>query len=120
MLTLLTSVFALLGYLWIFWGAYVLVMGIYRAYLSNRLTKLTLALSLPFVIGGIALDILANIFIATVLFLELPQEWLVTSRLIRLQAEPAGTWRKKYADWICSNLLDVFDPYGIHCRPENK
>jgi hypothetical protein len=95
-------------------------MGIYRAYLDKRLNKLTLCLSLPFVAVGVALDVLANFFVATFVFLELPNEWLVTSRLVRLQKGNAiGNWRRTYADWICYNLLDVFDPTGFHCLKED-
>lgn len=41
-----------IGFLWAFWGMYVLVMGIYRAHLSHRLKGLVLVLSLPFVAVG--------------------------------------------------------------------
>ena len=119
LLVLLSTVFGLLVYLWIFWGFYVLVMGIYRAWLDKRLNRLTLCLSLPFVVIGFVLDVLANFFVATFVFLELPHEWLVTSRLVRLQGNVKGDWRRTYADWICYNLLDVFDPTGYHCLKED-
>lgn len=45
------------GFLWAFWGMYVLVMGIYRAYLSRRLHGLVLVLSLPFVAIGYLMDV---------------------------------------------------------------
>lgn len=104
----------LILYLWLFWGVYVLVMGLYRAHLQGRLTKLTLVLGLPFIAIGYLMDILANIFIATIVFMELPKEWLVTSRLIRHQHEGYG-WRALLSFYICEHLLDVFDPKGNHC-----
>ena len=101
-------------FLWALWGAYVLVMGLYRAHLDKRLTKFTYTLSVPFLLLGYAMDIVANILIATVLFMEWPIEWLVTDRLSRLMG---GTgWRSRLAAWICKQLLDVFDPKGTHCR----
>lgn len=113
-ITALNYALALALYLWAFWGAYVLVMGLYRAHLNNKLTPLTTALGLPFVIFGIVVDVLANIFIATIIFLEIPKELLVTTRLARHNTSGSG-WRKDIATYICSNLLDVFDPSGDHC-----
>jgi hypothetical protein len=110
-----TLVFLVLGYLWLFWGMYVLVIGAYRAYLDKRLTKISLILSLPFIAIGLFMDVFCNIFLATVLFLELPQELLVTDRLIKYNLYYTFSWRGKIADWICSNLLDMFDPSGNHC-----
>ena len=102
-------------YLWVFWGFYVLVMGFYRAHLDKRLTKLTYVLAAPFIITGIVLDVLAQLTIATLAFLEIPREWLVTSRLSRLINSNAG-WRTKLADFICTRVLDPFDPTGKHCK----
>lgn len=55
-----------LAFLWAFWAMYVLVMGIYRAHLSKRLTPVTLALSLPFVALGYVMDVLANVTVASI------------------------------------------------------
>ena len=41
--------FSMLAYLYAFWCAYVLVMGIYRAHLSQRLVGLNKAMALPVV-----------------------------------------------------------------------
>jgi hypothetical protein len=105
----------LLAFMWFFWGMFVLVMGIYRAHLAGRLTKLTTVLGLPFVIVGYAVDIFANLVIAPVLFLDLPREFMVTSRFVRYNAEPGHNWRKDIATYVCENMLDVFDPTGNHC-----
>lgn len=103
-----------LAFLWAFWAMYVLVMGIYRAHLAKRLTPVTLALSLPFVALGYVMDVLANVTIASVVFIEFPQEALVTERLKRHITNNTG-WRQSLASYICDNLLDVFDPSGNHC-----
>jgi hypothetical protein len=108
---------AVVGFLWVFWGLYVLVMGIYRAHLAKRLTPVTTALSLPFVLLGYAMDVLTNITVASLVFLEPPREFLVTTRLQRHIASTyaRGGWRKRLATWVCDHLLDVFDPTGDHC-----
>jgi hypothetical protein len=105
-----------IGFLWAFWGMYVLVMGIYRAHLSHRLKGLVLVLSLPFVAIGYLMDVLAQYTIASLVFLDLPRrgEHLVTSRLIRYLKRDCG-WRYYLAKWLCDHLLDVFDPSGEHC-----
>ena len=100
---------------WLLWAAYVLVMGIYRAHLAKRLGAFTTALALPWVLLGYALDVLVNLTAASVLFVELPGELLVTSRLQRHVDATAGGWRHRLALWICDHLLDPFDPTGNHC-----
>lgn len=102
-------------YLWAFWYAYVLVMGLYRAHLAKRLNKFTYMLSLPALVVGYAMDVLAQFTVAALIFLDPPRrgEWLVTDRLKRYSA--GSGWRKAKADWICTHLLDPFDPTDNHC-----
>ena len=103
-----------MAYLWLFWLVYVLVMGLYRAHLARRLTPFAYGMALPVVALGFTVDVVANLVIAPLVFLELPREWLVTQRLIRLNQGPEG-WRRRLATSICTSLLDVFDPSGDHC-----
>lgn len=107
--------FGVLIYLWIGWGFYVLVMGLYRAHMDGRLTRTTRFMSLPFLAIGVVLDVLANIFIATIIFWEPPYEWLVTTRLERHMQKDVLNWRGHLAIWVCENLLDIHDPRGEHC-----
>lgn len=100
-------------YLWFFWGMYVMVMGLYRAHLDKRLTKFTYCLAAPWLAIGFAVDVLANLFIAPFVFLDMPHEWMVTTRLKRYIA--GNGWRSKLAAAVCNHLLDVFDPTGNHC-----
>jgi hypothetical protein len=104
-------------FLWVFWYLYILVMGLYRAHLVKKLTKFTYALALPALLIGYAMDVTANVFIAPIVFREMPAEWLVTTRLTRYIAGPCG-WRKVRAQEICASFLDYFDPRGSHCTPE--
>jgi hypothetical protein len=114
---LLHVVLANLGYLYLFWVLYVFTMGVYRAYLANRLTPFMLVLSAPFVLLAGLMDVVCNLTIATVLCLEMPKEWLVTQRFIRYLHDPkTAPWRKALAAYVCVNLLDVFDPDGNHCE----
>ncbi|MDR3370729.1 hypothetical protein [Rhodoferax sp.] len=119
-MTALYAALAALGYLWAFWYLYVLVMAFYRASLAGRLTGVAKWLAYPVVLVAIAVDLIANWTIATVWFWQWPTvAWgrpdLVTSRLSRYIAGPDG-WRKDQATWLCHNLLDYFDPSGLHCK----
>lgn len=105
---------SMLAYLYAFWCAYVLVMGIYRAHLADRLVGLNKVMALPVVAVAYAMDVAANWIIAPLVFLDWPREALVTSRLIRYKRDDHG-WRRQIADFICERLLDVFDPTGDHC-----
>ena len=102
-------------FLHLFWALYVLVMGIYRAHLSGRLTWPGYVLGVPWVAVGYIVDIVAQYTIATLYFADLPRkgEHLVTDRLKRYSAGEG--WRKVKADWVCTHLLDIFDPRGDHC-----
>lgn len=110
----MTYLLAVILFLWVFWYAYILVMGLYRAHLAGRLSPFTYTLAFPALVVGYAMDVVANLTVASVVFLELPREWLVTDRLKRHIARGTG-WRAAKAEWICTHLLDYFDPSGDHC-----
>lgn len=107
-----------LAYLYAFWLLYVLIMGFYRAWLSKRLTPVALVLASPALVIGYVVDLLANWTLATLLFWQWPTRplELVTDRLTRYISTPSG-WRTAPAQWVCSNLLDYFDPHDRHCQP---
>ncbi|GAB3188560.1 hypothetical protein GCM10027292_17590 [Hydrogenophaga aquatica] len=107
---------AVILFLWVFWYAYILVMGLYRAHLAGRMTRFTYFLSFPALLAGYVMDVVAQYTLATVFFLDLPKrgEHLVTDRLKRYIAQGSG-WRAAKAEWVCTHLLDIFDPTGNHC-----
>lgn len=100
--------------LWGFWGLFVLIMGLYRAFLNKRLGTASRILGAPFLLAGASLDVLCNMTLASLLFLEAPHEWTVSQRFSRYISSDSG-WRKDVASWVCNNLLDPFDPTGKHC-----
>lgn len=100
--------------IWGFWGLYVLVMGLYRAHLQKRLSYAVYICGFPFLLIGLAVDVLMNMTVASFIFLDVPKQWLVTTRLARYVSKGTG-WRYRIANWICNTLLDVFDPSGNHC-----
>lgn len=65
---------------------------------------------------ALALDVVLNVVVGTVLFLDPPRELLMTDRLKRyLAREAPQSWRRAIAAWVCKHLLDQFDPDGNHC-----
>lgn len=109
---------ALLGLLaagYLLWVLYQAVMNLQRARDNRTLPRPAYYLGLPILWVGLALDCAVNMTLASLLFLELPHELLVTSRLERQVFDGSG-WRQRLARWIAANLLDPFDPRGSHVR----
>jgi hypothetical protein len=100
---------------WLLYVFYAAVMAFKRARDSGQMSPAMRVLGYPALFIGLLLDAAVNLAVCTVLFLELPRELLVTSRLIR-HIKGEG-WRAAIARWICSNLLDDLDPSGCHCKP---
>lgn len=91
---------------------YCAVMNIKRVRDMGKLTKLGMVFGYPTLFIGLFLDFLCNTFVMTLLFLELPQEWTVTSRLKRHNNSNDG-WRTSIAKFF-EPLLDPLDPSGDH------
>lgn len=102
--------------LYVLWLFYLALTNLERAKREGTLSKTAYGLGLPLLAIGVLVDVFCNIFVMTLLFLELPQEWTVTQRLTR-HTDDAG-WRGKASRFICQNLLDTFDPSGCHCKKD--
>lgn len=96
------------------WILFLALMSLIRAREVGKLSKTAYYLGLPLLAVGYALDIFLNVFLLSLLTLDLPREYTVSAHLSRLL--DAGGWRSKIAFWICTNLLDTFDPSGQHCK----
>ncbi len=102
--------------LWIF---YVAIMSM-RAHLSE-LPRPARIVGNFVLLGGVLVDVGYNLVPGTVLFLQLPHEWLLTARLQAILRDPTlqGPWflpwwpRRAIARWLCDNLIEPFDPG--HC-----
>lgn len=112
---LVVSVMALcvLG-LYALWVFYLAWTNLERAEKAGQMSLPARILGAPVIWTGLFIDAVVNITIASLVFCELPREWLVTHRLERHLRGP-DSWRKSLSKFICSHLLDSFDPSGRHC-----
>ena len=71
------------------------------------------------VLIGAATDVLYNLTIGTLLFMELPRvwkgEWTLSQRMKRIRREGKGGYRLRIADFVCERLLNPYDPDKHHC-----
>lgn len=107
--TYLLSSFVALYLLWIF---YLAVMNLKRVQDTVGLNKTCLILGTPVLVIGLALDLVVNTFVMSVILLEMPQETTVTARLKRHHRDSDG-YRLKVVEWF-ETVLDAFDPSGDH------
>jgi len=101
-----------IGSTYLLWIFYLAVMNLKRAKNAGMLTRTAKALGYPVLFVGWILDAFVNVFVLTLVMLELPRELLVTTRLKRHNRYGRG-WRKSFARWF-EPLLDPFDPSGDH------
>jgi hypothetical protein len=106
---------AAIGSIYALWIFYLAVMSLKRARDAGEMSITAYRLGLPVLYLGLLIDFLVNVIILSIIMLELPKEWLVTSRLSRHLSAGTG-WRAHVAAWFCTNLLDTFDPSGCHCK----
>ena len=102
-----------LASLWGFYVFYLACMSLVRGHKAGTLTLASKIMGYPIIAVGLAIDLLMNVFVFTVIFLEWPREWLVTQRLKRHIGQ--HTIRAKLARFFCEQLLSPFDATGNHC-----
>jgi hypothetical protein len=97
------------------WYLYAVVMALVSARdrYSGTLPWPIRALGYPALGVGLAIDLLVNVTLCTLIFLELPRELTVSGRLWRI-SNAESSWRQRTALWLRVNLLDPLDPSGIH------
>ncbi|HAR45566.1 MAG TPA: hypothetical protein DCS05_05165 [Nitrospiraceae bacterium] len=70
------------------------------------------------ILPGVAFDVIYNWTIGVLLFMDITPDLTLSQRLARYRKAPIGEVgyrRKRWADWICENLLNPYDPKGRHC-----
>lgn len=100
--------------IWTLWVIYVAVMRLQMVRDTVGLTLGQKVLGYPALLVGLALDLLVNVVVGSIVLLEPPQEYTLSRRLWRLSNDPTEGWRRKLALWIRKELLDTIDPRGYH------
>ncbi len=101
-----------LGGFYILWILYLAVMSLKRARDGGTLSRFGVVLGIPVLFIGWFVDFLVNVFVMTLIMLELPKEMTVTARLKRHNQTSTG-YRLAVVKWF-EPLLDPFDPSGDH------
>lgn len=104
----------LLGLSVVTYIGYIKAMVVYRKKKANEMRWYHYVYGIPVAIVFLPLDVIVNAVVGTVIFLELPREWLLTSRLDRHARNG-----HKFAQFICKYLLNPFDEGhcfgGVEC-----
>jgi hypothetical protein len=114
-------------FMYVTWAMYLAVMNLIEAKKLDKMPLASKIFAYPLATFGIIMDLLLNIVVGTILFLDPPKfrHLLFTARLqeyiddyMKTDESVKGLrkWRQDAALWICENLLDPFDPRGFHCR----
>lgn len=98
------------------WGMYLSVMNLMEE--KEKLTLTTKCFAYPMAVIGLLADFIYNITVGTIMFMELPKDWLLTMRLDRHLDDKS--WRGDVARWACIQFLDPFAPNGRHCNKKKK
>jgi len=100
---------------------YLAITGMWILYLAgmnlkrneHKLTLPAKLIAYPAFWFGLLCDVVFNIVLGTVFFIEPPREFLFTARCERHMHD--DNWSGALARWFCKNLLDPYDPDGRHC-----
>lgn len=104
------ALFAIAGIL-LLWFFYIGVMDLKFARDAGMLTTAAKIMGYPFLFVGLAVDLIVNLTIAPVIFLDWPRETTVTGHIQRLVNGSAG-WRRTLALWFAVNLLNSVSGKG--------
>jgi hypothetical protein len=100
--------------LWALWLFYLATMSLWTVELAGKQTRFAANCAKPIMWIGAVLGFLVNTFVMTVVLLELPREMAVSPRLARHLHKPSPDYRTRFAQWFAANLLDAYDPRGVH------
>lgn len=106
------AAYSLLAF-WCLWVLFLAVMNLGQAKAEDKLHGFALYAGYTVLAVGLLVDLIVQVLIATVLWLELPRELTVSERVARLCKHGNG-WRQRLALWFRRVLLAPFDRSGGH------
>lgn len=98
---------------WALWVFFLAVMCLQGARDLKKLTPWNTRIGYTVLVVGWVLDFIVQVTLASVLFVELPRELTVSSRVKRLIDGQDG-WRRAVAMWLRDHFLKPFDATGRH------
>lgn len=101
--------------IWVLWILYVAMMRLRQVRDAGKLTLAMKVLGYPWLVIGLFIDLVLNVVLGSIVFVEFPREMTLSERLWRHSQESTG-YRQKLAELIRVNLLDAIDPSpdGVH------
>ena len=106
------AAYSLLAF-WALWVLFLAVMNLGQSKAEGKLHGFALYAGYTVLGVGLLVDLVVQITVATVIWLELPREWTVSGRVERLCREGHG-YRLAVALWFRRVLLAPFDRSGGH------
>jgi hypothetical protein len=113
LISLSLIVFILLT-LWALWVLYIAMMNVKRVVSTRELPWQAKLLVYPTMAVFEVVEFIANVFVCTIIFLDLPKELHVSDRLRRYYKRPAKYGWRLYIVLFIKPMLDPFDPAGPH------
>ncbi len=99
--------------LWGLWVLFLATMNLKQSKDAGQLKGFALWAGYTVVVVGLLVDLIVQVTVATMLWLELPRELTVSERVARLCRKGRG-WRLGLALWFRHTLLAPFDRSGGH------
>lgn len=109
---MLYAAYSLLA-LWLLWVLFLATMNLAQSKAEGKLHGFALWAGYTVLAVGLLVDLVVQITVATVMWLEFPREWTVSGRVERLCREGHG-YRLGLALWFRRTLLAPFDRSGGH------
>lgn len=98
---------------WSLWILFLAVMNLGQAKAEGKLCGFALYAGYTVLAVGLLVDLIVQVLVASLLWLELPRELTVSERVARLCKHGSG-WRLRLALWFRHTLLAPFDRSGGH------
>lgn len=99
--------------LWLLWVLFLAVMNLGQAKAEGKLKGFNLYAGYTVLAVGLLVDLVVQVLVASILWLEFPRELTVSERVARLCKHGSG-WRQRLALWFRAVLLAPFDRSGGH------
>ena len=100
--------------LWALWVLYIAMMNIKRVEATQAMPLRVKILVYPTIVVFELVEIVANVFVCSIIFLDWPREVRVSDRLRRYWVKPEKYgWRLHIVKFL-KPMLDPFDPAGPH------